>query len=129
MVGGAGHALRRCKLRDPNQGPPERLAAGRLRGLTATAVWSSPGPVRAVWPAGPHQSLGLELVEIRRLLHQPTSLRPNQAAVTPCGPPKRADKAGCTGRRGRCSKWSGRTSMVASPWAARLDRTRLVALE
>jgi hypothetical protein len=25
-----------------------------------------------------------------------------------------ADKLGCTGPRGRCSKWSGRTSMVAS---------------
>src|SRR5829696_7056757 len=62
---GVGRALRRWRLRDPNQGPPERLAAGRLRGPDGhrqagrdRPAWSGPGPVLAPRAAGPHPVAG-----------------------------------------------------------------------
>jgi hypothetical protein len=65
VVRGVGRAIWRWKLRDPNQGPPERLAAGRVRGPHGHrraggdgAAWPAPGPVLAPWPAGPHSIAG-----------------------------------------------------------------------
>src|SRR5215211_2151892 len=62
---GFGDALRRWRLRDPDQGPPELLAAGRLRGPDGhrqagrdRPVWSGPGPVLAPRAAGPHPVAG-----------------------------------------------------------------------
>src|SRR5215216_5723058 len=62
---GVGRALRRWRLRDPDQGPPERLAAGRLRGPDGhrqagrdRPAWSGPGPVLAPRTAGPHPVAG-----------------------------------------------------------------------
>src|SRR5215213_8421591 len=65
MVRGVGRALWRWKLRDPDQGPPERIAAGRIRGPDRhrragrdRPAWSGPGPVLAAWPAGPDPVTG-----------------------------------------------------------------------
>src|SRR5215203_5110211 len=62
---GAGRALWRWRLRDPDQGPPERLAAGRLRGPDGhrqagrdRPAWSGPGPVLAPRAAGPDSVAG-----------------------------------------------------------------------
>src|SRR5215218_10659132 len=62
---GVGRALWRWRLRDPDQGPPERLAAGRLRGPDGhrqagrdRPAWSGPGPVLAPRTAGPHPVAG-----------------------------------------------------------------------
>src|SRR5829696_5599585 len=62
---GVGRALRRWRLRDPDQGPPERLAAGRLRGPDGhrqagrdRPAWSGPGPVLAPRAAGPDSVAG-----------------------------------------------------------------------
>src|SRR5512132_3273213 len=64
-VRGVGRALWRWKLRDPDQGPPERLAAGRVRGPDGhrraggdRALRSGRGPVLAPRPAGPDSVAG-----------------------------------------------------------------------
>jgi len=74
LGGGVGRARWWWRLRDPDQGPSERLGAGRLGGharVGAAGGDGAAGPVQD--QPSLHdllyriQSLGLELVEIRRL--------------------------------------------------------------
>src|SRR4029453_12247080 len=65
MVRGVGRGLWRWKLRDPDQGPPERLADGRVRGPDPHrragrdgAARSRRGPVLAARAAGPDPVAG-----------------------------------------------------------------------